>query len=120
LTLLFMTSVVPPEELLELLKRALHGGLLGPIDSDLSAEELAERHEAELEEHLPGFSQRSAVRLCRLGPAALAASLSGGPAGARPAKRRSPVLAAGRLKAGGDTRLTGALIEGLHERLFPK
>ena len=52
LTLLYMTSVMPPEALLEMLERALHGGLLGPID--LSREEMLERHEAELEKYCGG------------------------------------------------------------------
>ncbi len=52
LTLLFMTSAVPPERLLELLERALHGGLLGPPDDSLSPEERKAVEEAELEAYL--------------------------------------------------------------------
>ena len=51
LTLLYMTSVMPPEALLEMLERALHGGLLRPIESDVSPEEMRERYEAELEKY---------------------------------------------------------------------
>jgi hypothetical protein len=46
-----MTSVMPPEALLEMLERALHGGLLRPIESDVSREEMRERYEAELEKY---------------------------------------------------------------------
>jgi hypothetical protein len=51
LTLLYMTSVMSPEALLEMLERALHGGLLRPIESDVSREEMRERYEAELEKY---------------------------------------------------------------------
>ncbi len=51
LTLLYMTSVMPSEALLEMLERALQGGLLGPIEGDVSQEEMRERHEAELERY---------------------------------------------------------------------
>jgi hypothetical protein len=48
LTLLTMVSASPQEELLELLEQAPGGGVLGPIPSDLTYEEMEAVYDAEL------------------------------------------------------------------------
>ena len=50
LTLAFMTSVAPPEKLLELLERALYGGLMGPVPEGMSRRQALEEYGDGLED----------------------------------------------------------------------
>ncbi len=50
LTLAYLTSMEPPEKLLELLERARYGGLMGPVPEDMSRREALEEYGDGLED----------------------------------------------------------------------
>jgi hypothetical protein len=55
LTLAYMTSVAPPEKLLEMLERARYGGLMGPVPEGMSRQEALEEYGDGLEDYEEDF-----------------------------------------------------------------
>lgn len=60
LTLAFMTSAAPQEKLLELLERALYGGLMGPVPEGMSRQQALEEHGDGLEGYEEDFGDEDA------------------------------------------------------------